>query len=277
MPQFLGRTALVTGAARGQGQSHAIRLAEEGATVAVLDICRDLDSTAYPGPTETDLSETVQAIEEKGSAAFARTVDVRDDQALQRFVDDAVAALGPIDIVSVNAGIFGPGSPTWEVDIKQWREVIDINLTGAFNTVRAVMPHMIRAGNGGAIVFTSSALAPRAVENCADYIASKAGVIGLMQTMALELGRHKIRVNAVCPSIVGTHMIHNDGVYGQFRPDLEKPGLADVEPIFRSMHILDTPWVEPRDVSEALIWLVSDAARYVTGTLLPVDAGKILK
>jgi (+)-trans-carveol dehydrogenase len=276
MTQFLGRTALVTGAARGQGRSHAVRLAQEGANVAVLDICRDLESPAYPGATESDLAETVKAIEHAGRTAFARAADVRDPEELQRFVDEAVDALGPIDIVSVNAGIFGPGSMTWDVDPKQWREVIDVNLTGSFNTARAVVPQMLHADNGGSIIFTSSALGIRAVENCSDYVASKAGVIGLMKTLALELGRHKIRVNAVCPTMVGSDMIWNDRLYELFRPDLEHPSLADVEPALRANTLLDTPWVETGDVSEAIVWLASDAARYVTGVVLPVDAGTSL-
>jgi (+)-trans-carveol dehydrogenase len=276
MLQLLGRTALVTGAARGQGRSHAIRLAREGANVVLLDICRDLDSPAYPGATESDLADTVKAVEHAGRTAFSRIVDVRDYQALQRHIDDAASTLGPIDIVSVNAGIFPPGVKSWDLDPGQWREVIDINLTGAFNTARAVVPQMLQAGNGGSIIFTSSAVGVRAVQNCADYVASKAGVIGLMKTMALELGQHKIRVNAVCPSIVGTDMIWNDQLYQLFRPDLERPELADVEPLFRANTALDIPWVEPADVSEAIVWLASDAARYVTGVVLPVDAGTIL-
>jgi NAD(P)-dependent dehydrogenase (short-subunit alcohol dehydrogenase family) len=215
-------------------------------TYAVLDICRDLDSPTYPGATESDLAETVKAIEHADRAAFARTADVRDYEELQRFVAEAVDVLGPIDIVSVNAGIFGPGSTTWDIDPKQWREVIDINLTGAFNTVRAVLPQMLQAGNGGSIVFTSSAVGIRAVENLSDYVASKFGVIGLMKTMALELGRHKVRVNAVCPTLVGTDMIFNEGLYELFRPDLQHPSLADVEPVWRANNVLNTPWVEDR-------------------------------
>jgi SDR family mycofactocin-dependent oxidoreductase len=276
MTQFLGRTALVTGAARGQGRSHAIRLADEGANVAILDICGDLKSPAYPGATESDLADTVRAIERTGRAAFARITDVRDYDELQRHIDDAVDQLGPIDIVSVNAGIFPPGAKTWELSPEQWREVIDVNLTGCFNTARAVVPQMRQAGKGGSVIFTSSAVGVRAVENCADYVASKAGVIGLMKVMALELGRDKIRVNAVCPSIVGTDMIWNDSLYALFRPDLAHPTIADVEPLFRANTVLDTPWVDPIDVSEAVVWLASDAARYVTGIVLPVDAGTIL-
>jgi SDR family mycofactocin-dependent oxidoreductase len=275
--QFLGRTALVTGAARGQGRSHAIRLAEEGADVAILDICADLSSTGYPGPSQADLAETAKAIEATGRAAFANTVDVREHVSLQRFVDDATVAIGPINIVSVNAGIFGYGAPIWDVEFDHWREVIDINLSGAFNSVRAVVPQMIRAGKGGSIVFTSSAIAIRPVENCAGYIASKAGVIGLMKAMARELGRHKIRVNAICPTVAHTEMTLNDRMYRLFRPDLDQPQLDDVEPIFRALNVLDTPWVEPRDISEAILWLASDAARYVTGVALPVDAGDTLK
>ena len=276
MSQFLGRTALVTGAARGQGRSHAIRLAQEGADVVLLDVCRDLDSPAYPGATESELADTVKAVEHAGKTAFARIVDVRDYQELQRHIDDAVGALGPIDIVSVNAGIFPAAAKSWELDPAQWREVIDINLTGAFNTARAVVPQMLQAGNGGSIVFTSSAVGIKPIQNFSDYVASKAGVIGLMKTMALELGPHKIRVNAVCPTIVGTDMIWNDRLYELFRPDLDHPGLADVEPLFRANTALDIPWVEPADVSEAIVWLASDAARYITGVVLPVDAGTTL-
>lgn len=138
--------------------------------------------------------------------------------------------LGPIDIVSVNAGIFGQGSMAWNMDPEQWREVIDINLTGAFNTVRAVLPQMLQAGNGGSIAFTSSSVGIRAVENLSDYVASKFGVIGLMKTLALELGRHKVRVNAVCPTMVGTDMIWNDRLYKMFRPDLQHPGLLTSNP-----------------------------------------------
>jgi SDR family mycofactocin-dependent oxidoreductase len=276
MTQFLGRTALVTGAARGQGRSHAIRLAEEGADVVLLDVCSDLDSPAYPGATESDLAETVKAVEHAGRTAFSRIVDVRDYQQLQRHIDDAVDSLGPIDILSVNAGVFPPGAKSWELDPTLWCEVIDINLTGSFNTVRAVVPQMLHAGKGGAIIFTSSAVAIRAVQNCADYVASKAGVIGLMKTLALELGQHKIRVNAICPTMVGTDMIWNDRLYELFRPDLQHPGLADVEPLLRANTALGIPWVEPADVSEAIVWLASDAARYVTGVVLPVDAGTTL-
>jgi NAD(P)-dependent dehydrogenase (short-subunit alcohol dehydrogenase family) len=184
--------------------------------------------------------------------------------------------LGAIDIVSINAGIFPPGAKTWELSPKQWREVMDVNLTGCFNTARAVVPQMLQAGKGGSVIFTSSAVGVRPVENCSDYVASKAGVIGLMKVMALELGRHKIRVNAVCPSIVGTDMIWNDALYALFRPDMEHPTLADVEPLLRANTVLDTPWVDPIDVSEAVVWLASDAARYVTGIVLPIDAGTTL-
>ncbi|OBI87610.1 mycofactocin-coupled SDR family oxidoreductase [Mycobacterium sp. 1245805.9] len=276
MFEFIGRTALVTGAARGQGRSHAIRLAQEGANVVLLDVCRDLDSPAYAGATESDLADTVKAVEHAGRVAFARVVDIRDYRDLQCHVDDSVDALGPIDIVSVNAGIYPSGGKAWELSPEEWREVIDINLTGAFNTVRAVVPQMLQAGRGGSIVFTSSAVSIRAVQNCANYVASKAGVLGLMKAMALELGEHKIRVNAMCPSIVGTDMVWNDRLYELFRPDLERPGLADVEPVFRTNTVLGIPWVEPIDVSEALVWLASDAARYVTGVVLPVDAGTSL-
>lgn len=276
MTQFTGRTALVTGAARGQGRSHAIRLAQEGADIVALDICTALDSPGYSGATKEDLADTVKAVEHLGRKVFATEADVRDFGALQSSIDEAVAELGTIDIVSANAGIIGPGAMTWELDPAQWREVIDINLTGCFNTARAVVPQMLEAGNGGSIIFTSSAVGIRAIENCSDYVASKFGVIGLTKAMALELGRHKIRVNAVCPTMVGTDMMWNDTMYKLFRPDLEHPTLEDVTPTFSAYNLLGTPWVETGDVSEALVWLASDAARYLTGVALPVDAGTTL-
>lgn len=276
MPQFTGRNALVTGAARGQGRSHAIRLAEEGADVVLLDVCGDLESPAYAGATESDLAETAKAVEHTGRKAHIAIVDVRDIDALQKAVDSAVDELGAIDIVSANAGIIGPGAMTWEMDPAQWREVMDINLTGCFNTARVVIPQMLAAGNGGSITFTSSAVGIRAIENCSDYVASKFGVIGLMKALALELGRHKIRVNALCPTMVGTDMMWNEGMYKLFRPDIDRPTLEDVTPVFEAYNLLGTPWVETADVTEALVWLASDSARYLTGVALPVDAGTTL-
>src|SRR5262249_48961964 len=193
----------VTGAARGQGRSHAIRLAMEGANVVLLDTCRDLDSPAYPGATESELADTVKAVEQTGRVALARIVDVRDYQQLQRHIDDAVDALGPIGIVSVNAEMFPPGARSLELGSEQWREVIEVNLTGSCNTVRAVVQQMVQAGKGGSIIFTCSAVGIRAVQKRADYVASKAGVIGLTKTMALVLGQHRIRFNALWPSMVG--------------------------------------------------------------------------
>lgn len=276
MTQLLGRTALVTGAARGQGRSHAIRLAQEGANVVLLDACHDLVSPDHTGEMKSELADTVKAVEHAGRAAFSCLVDLRDCRETQRHIDNAVDALGAIDIVAVNAGVFPPGAKCWELDPAKWREVIDVNLTGSFNTARAVVPRMVQAGIGGSIIFTSSAVAIRPVQNWSHYVASSAGLIGLMKTMALELGHHNIRVNAVCASAAGTDTLWDDRLYEIFPPDLKYPRLADVEPVFQANTALGVPWVEPGDVSEAVVWLASNAARHVTGVVLPVDAGTAL-
>jgi (+)-trans-carveol dehydrogenase len=207
----------------------------------------------------------------------ARQADVRDDAALESAVADGVAELGRLDIVCANAGIIPPGALTWELDPGQWREVVDVNLNGVFLTVRAAVPAMLAAGNGGSIVLTSSGAALISSTHLAGYSATKAAVLSLTRTLAYELAPHFIRVNAICPTSVDTPMIQNEALYRLFRPDLDNPGREDVKAEFQSKNLLPIPWVEPVDVSNAVVWLASDQARYVTGVTLPVDAGNALK
>lgn len=269
-----GKVAFVTGAARGQGRSHARRLAEEGADIIAIDACATQDWLTYPLATEADLAQTVKEVEALDRRIIARRADVRDLAAVRAVLDEGVAALGGrLDIVCANAAIISQPAPTWEIDVGQWRELIDVTLTGVFVTVKAAIPHMIAAGNGGSIALTSSGAALISGAGLADYKAAKAGVLSLTRTLACELAEHLIRVNAICPTAVDTPMIQNEALYRSFRPDLDNPGREDVKAGFQTMNLLPIPWVDPVDVSNAIVWLASDAARYVTGITLPVDAG----
>ena len=272
-----GKVALVTGAGRGQGRSHARRLAEEGADVIAVDVCESLEWMSYQLATMDDLEETASLVEEAGRRALARKADVRDLEQLNTVVEDGVRELGRLDIVAANAGVIPLGSLLWEIEPRQWRDVIDVNLTGVYHTVKACVPRMIEAGNGGSIVLTSSGAALTAGTQLGDYTATKAGVLSLTRTLAYELAPHWIRVNAICPTAVDTGMIQNQRMYRMMRPDLETPGREDVAAKFQEMNLLPIPWIEPVDVSNALVWLCSEGARYVTGITLPVDAGNALK
>ncbi|MFC5950438.1 mycofactocin-coupled SDR family oxidoreductase [Pseudonocardia lutea] len=274
MSGLQGKVALITGAARGQGRSHAIRLAEDGADIIAIDVAEDIPTVPFPGATPEDLAETVSLVEKLDRRIVARQVDVRDVSALTEAVSDGVTELGGrLDIVLANAGIFGTPGKVWEMSDELWQTTIDVNLTGVFTTVRAAVPHMLAAGNGGSIVLTSSAAGLKGVPNYGNYAAAKHGVTGLAKTLAMELAEHGIRVNSVHPGSVDTTMIINDTTFKVFAPDLEHPTKEDVSANFATTNLLPIPWLEPRDISNAVAWLVSDEARYVTGIQLPVDAG----
>ncbi len=269
-----GKVAFVTGAARGQGRSHAIRLAQEGADIIAIDACATQDWLSYPLATEEDLAETVKEVQAQGRRIIARKADVRDLDAIQAVLDEGVAEFGGrLDIVCGHAAIISWPMTTWEMDVEQWRELVDVNLTGVFITLKAAIPHMIAAGNGGSIALTSSGAALISGGGLADYKAAKAGLLSLVKTLVSELAPHNIRVNALCPTAVDTPMIQNEALYRSFRPDLPNPGREDVKAGFAEMNLLPIPWVEPLDISNAIVWLASDAARYVTGVTLPIDAG----
>ena len=272
-----GKAAFVTGAARGQGRRHAVRLAEEGADIIALDIAGPVPAQGSPPATPEDLAETVRLVEALDRRIIAGQADVRDSKAVEALVAEGVAQLGRLDVVAANAGILGNPGPAAATSDDDWQSVIDTNLSGAFHTVKAAIPHIIAGGRGGAIVITSSSIALRLAPNLAPYGAAKAGLIGLMRTLALELAEHSIRVNSIHPSTVATPMLLNPINYRLFRPDLENPTLADVEPVYRAGNLLPVPYVEPDDVSNALLFLASDEARYVTGVALPIDAGYAIK
>ena len=271
-----GKVALITGAARGQGRSHAVRLAEEGAAVIALDSCTDVASVPYPCASLSDLEETVRLIDEAGGQSLGRQVDVRSQQQLDDAVADGVAQFGGIDIVCANAGIISRGL-TWELTDDEWNDVIDVNLTGVWRTVKSVMPTMIKQGRGGSIVIISSSGGLKGISGHAHYTASKHGVLGIARTLAAEAATHFIRVNSIHPGAVATPMILNEHTYEVFRPDLPNACREDVASIFQSVSMLPIPWVEPIDISNAVLWLASDESRYVTGLALSVDAGTIQK
>ena len=277
MSKLQGKVAFVTGAARGQGRSHALRLAEDGADIVAVDICADTTTVPYPLGTADELAETAAFVEKTGRRCLTATADIRNLGQLGSAVDAAKEAFGHIDILVANAGIWSLSTDSWSLDEETWQTMIDVNLTGQWKTVKAVVPTMIEQGTGGAITITSSSIGLKATTGNVHYTTAKHGVIGLVRTLAHELGPHGIRVNAVCPTAFGTTMIKNDALYALFRPDLDAPELADVEPGLAGLNIMPVSLIDPADVSAAISWLVSDDARYVTGVALPVDAGSTAK
>jgi (+)-trans-carveol dehydrogenase len=277
MSKLQGKVAFITGGARGQGRSHAVRLAEDGADIVAVDVCADVGTVPYPLGTADELAETAKLVEAAGRRCATATADIRSLEQLGAAVDLAKETFGQIDILVSNAGIWSGSTDSWSLDEETWQTMIDINLTGQWKTAKAVVPTMIEGGSGGAITITSSSIGLKATTGNVHYTSAKHGVIGLVRTLAHELAPHNIRVNAVCPTTVNSPMITNDALYSLFRPDLESPSLADAEPGLNDLNLLDVSMMEPAEVSAAISWLVSDDARYVTGIALPVDAGSTAK
>jgi SDR family mycofactocin-dependent oxidoreductase len=266
MGKLEGKVAFITGAARGQGRSHAVRLAQEGADIIAVDICRQIDSVTYPMATPDDLAETVKQVEALDRRIFSAEADVRDEAQLKHAFERGVAELGPVDIVLANAGIAPMGLTELH---SAWQDVIDVNLTGVFNTVETAIPSMKERGQGGAIVLTSSTAGINGIggptRGGLGYTAAKHGVVGLMRSYANTLAPYNIRVNTVHPTGVNTPMIDNDATAAFLAAD---PQMSN-----ENANALPVYVVEPIDISNAIAWLVSDDARYVTGVTLPVDAG----
>ncbi|BDX31070.1 oxidoreductase [Mycobacterium antarcticum] len=272
-----GKVAFITGAARGQGRSHAVRLAQEGADIIAVDVCRAFEGSPAPGATPEDLAETADLVKNLDRRIVTEIVDVRDFTALKAAVDGGVEQFGRLDVIVANAGIGSTGVKLHRMPEPVWQETIDVNLTGVWKTVKAGVPHLLAGGRGGSIVITSSVGGTKAYPQVGHYVTAKHGVVGLMRAFAVELGQHSIRVNTVHPTHVCSPLLLNDATYRLFRPDLENPGPDDLAPICQSFHFLPIPWVEPVDISNAVLFLASDEARYVTGVTLPVDAGSLLK
>jgi SDR family mycofactocin-dependent oxidoreductase len=266
MGKLEGKVAFITGAARGQGRSHAVRLAQEGADIIAVDICQQIDSVPYPMSTPGDLAETAKQVEALDRRIFTAQADVRDEAQLKQAFERGTAEIGPAGIVLANAGI-APMS-VHPVD-QEWQDVVNVNLTGVYNTVKTAIPSMIERGQGGAIVLTSSTAGLNGIGGNTPgglgYTAAKHGVVGLMRSYANYLAQYNIRVNSVHPTGVRTPMVVNDAMQEFLAQD---PQMSNA-----MANALPVDMVEPADISNAIVWLVSDDARYVTGVTLPVDAG----
>jgi (+)-trans-carveol dehydrogenase len=265
--RLAGKVALITGAAKSQGRSHAIRLAEEGADIIAVDICRQIGFVPYPMATEDDLAETVSAVEALNRRIVAAVADVRDRDALRSAVDKGAAELGRLDIVAANAAITSVQKYS-EVTPEIWNTTLDVNLTGVWNTCSVAIPHLLASG-GGSITITSSSAGTRALPFYLPYVAAKHALVGLARTLALELANQNIRVNTIHPTGVDTPQGHSEIL----------PGLLDERPDLRPlfMNTLPVSHIQSVDVSNALLYLSSDEARYMTGTTLMVDAGSTIR
>ncbi len=272
---FAGRVVVITGGGRGQGRSHAVEFARLGADVAVCDLCEDLSSVGYPLSRREDLEETAKLVEEEGRRCLASVADVRDLDAMISFVDGVAETLGSVDVLVANAGVNSMAS-LLTMDARQWSETIDTNLTGVFNSIRAVAPHM-RRQQWGRIIGISSMLGRSGYPGVSAYVTSKWGVIGLCKSAAYELAHFGITVNVVAPGNVSTPMIHNDTLYRLMRPDLERPTADDVAPGMAALHVQPVPWLEPEEVTAAVVFLASEAARHISGSVMDVDAGAAAK
>ncbi|AHY47917.1 oxidoreductase, SDR family [Rubrobacter radiotolerans] len=275
-----GKVALITGGARGQGRSHALTFAREGAEVAVCDLAPEgsadaLRSVPYPLASAEDLEETRRAVEALGRGCLAVRADVRSSAQMRGAAEQTVERFGKVDVLVANAGIESFGT-AHELTEEQWDEMLAVNLTGVWKSCRAVIPHMIERGRG-AILITSSIAGLKGLANQAHYCAAKHGVVGLMRSLAIELAPHGIRVNTVHPSSVDTPIIKNQAMYTLFSGGRLDATLDEVTSAFRDLNLLDTPWMEPEDISHAMVYLASDEARYVTGTTFTIDAGLMAK
>ncbi|BBX61167.1 3-ketoacyl-ACP reductase [Mycobacterium saskatchewanense] len=274
--KFSGKVAFITGAARGQGRTHAVRFAEEGADIIAVDICEQIDSVAYPMARREDLDETVNLVEKTGRRIVAEQADVRDFSRLQSVVADGVAELGRLDFVLANAGI-APGAGLPQPTMSAYRDAIDVMLNGVYFTIEAALPAMLGRDEGGAIVITSSAAGLKSIglsfdsreHGLAGYTAAKHGVVGLMRYYATSLAEKKIRVNSVHPTGVATPMIQNEA-FGRYSADHQAFATAFV-------NLLPVPLIEPEDVTEAMVYLCGESGRYITGITLPLDAGLLVK
>lgn len=273
-----GKVAFVTGAARGQGRSHAVRLAQEGADIIAVDICKPIFGSSAPPATPENLAETADLVKALNRRIVTAEVDVRDYPSLKAALDSGVEQLGRLDIVVANAGIAdGSGGSLDRTTEELWQATLDVNLSGSWKTVKASVPHLVAAGRGGSIILTSSVAGLKAYPDMGHYGATKHGIVGLMRAFAVELGEHMIRVNSVHPTHTNTPMVMNEVTFRQFRPDLDQPAQDDIVGICQMFHTLPIPWVEPDDISNAVLFLASDESRYITGVTLPVDGGSMLK
>ena len=271
-----GKVAFITGAARGQGREHAIRLAEEGADIIAVDVCDDIDGVGYPGATEADLDETAALVEKLDRRIVTAKADVRDLEGLRAALQRGVDELGRPDIVVANAGISGVPAPAALIEEADWQTMLDINLTGVMHTVKVALPHM-SDGRGGSIILVSSMLGLRGGGYMAGYASAKHALVGLMNSLANELAPQWIRVNSIHPGNIRTPMLDNEWFHRTLRPDLAEPTMDDAAAVIGHFHMLPAPLIEARAVSHAVLFLASDESQYITGAALPIDAGAVAK
>jgi NAD(P)-dependent dehydrogenase (short-subunit alcohol dehydrogenase family) len=248
-----------------------VELARQGADIAVVDRCADLATVTYPLGTPDDLAETARLVEAEGGRCITGQADVRDLGSMIAFVDGVVEELGSVDILVANAGVSTMCS-IFDLDADGWSETLDTNLTGVFNALRAAAPHM-RRQHWGRMVTVSSMMGRSSNPLISAYCASKWGVIGLTKSVAQEMAHSNVTVNAIAPGNISTDMIHNDTLYRLMRPDLAHPGADDVAAVMASLHVQPVPWLEAEEITAALVFLCSDGARHVTGSVIDVDAG----
>lgn len=273
-PQNLeGSVAFISGAARGQGRSHALRLAASGAKIIGFDLCRQIDTVPFDMSTPDDLAETERLVKAAGGQIVTVEADVRDQEQVDAALATGLEAFGRVDIVLANAGIINNYKKSWQIDDVDFRNVIDVNITGVWHTAKAAIPKLIDQGEGGAIVLTGSGASISGIPNLGPYVASKHAVLGMMRTLAKELGRYQIRVNAVMPGNCNTPMFDNDGIRRLYVPDAEVPSEETFLQRAAAMSPMRNPYVEPEDISEAIAWLVAPTGRLVSGVALPVDGG----
>lgn len=271
MGRFDGKTVLITGGARGQGRSHALAFAREGADIVVTDIAKQVDTVPYTMSSEADLKETVSQVEAMDQRCLAIQADARDTEATNAAVAQAVDQFGKIDVLIVNHGLLSL-STVADMSDEVWDDVIASDLTGVFKAVRAVIPHMV-SQRSGRIVATASMAGRTGLPTVAHYCAAKWGVIGFVKSVAREVAGDGVTVNCVCPTNVDTDMIHNEAFYALFAPGVDNPSRDDVIPGFQSLNAVPVPWIEAIDISNAMLFLASDEARYITGEALHVSAG----
>jgi SDR family mycofactocin-dependent oxidoreductase len=271
-----GRVAFVTGAARGQGRAYAVRLAREGADVIISDICAPVsDTIPYVGATPEDLAETARLVEAEGRGVLSRTVDIRDDVALRQLVADGIERFGRLDVLVANAGVLSWGR-LWELSDEQWNTVIDVNLTGTWRTLRAVIPAMIDAGNGGSIVIISSSAGLKATPGNGHYAASKHGLTSMTNTLALELGEYSIRVNSVHPYSIATPMIQNDAmlaVLGKHHSYLHSFAPMPYQPPAKDSGAKRSDFMSAEEAAEVVVWLAGDRSGLLSGSQISIDRG----
>lgn len=275
MARLAGKVALITGAARGQGRSHALRLAEEGADIIALDICGQIDTVPYPMADSDDLVTTADLVKSRGRRVVAAEVDVRDLAGLKAAVDHGVSELGRLDVVVANAGTLNDTAPLWELSEQQFTDQIDVNLTGVWKTIKATVPTLLRQNEGGAVILISSISGLTVELNVGHYAASKHGVNGLMRTLSGELAPYGIRVNSINPTNVNTLMINNPRYNRLFAGGKDGASQEDALPALTAMHALPVPFLDPVYVSNAVVYLASADGRYITGTAHTIDAGAL--